>query len=154
MFRLAPVFFLLAGVAHGQELMTGHVVSVIDGDTLSVMTATGKVKVRLYGIDCPESDQPYGSTATGWMINKVAGGVPVVVEVVTIGHYGRMVAWVYVNGENLNVALVRSGLAWHYVKYSKDHRLAEAEAMARNRGAGLWHDAEPVAPWAWRRGQR
>jgi endonuclease YncB( thermonuclease family) len=61
---------------------------------------------------------------------------------------------VFVDGVDVNRELVAQGLAWHYVKYSDDEGLAEAEAAAREAGVGLWADEGAVAPWEWRRGRR
>lgn len=57
-------------------------------------------------------------------------------------------------GQNVNAAMVREGLAWHYKKYSKDGELAELENEARDAKQGLWADPEPIAPWTWRKQQR
>ena len=46
------------------------------------------------------------------------------------------------------------GLAWHYVRYSKDARLAAAERDARAARRGLWADKAPVPPWEWRATER
>ena len=46
--------------------------------------------------------------------------------------------------------MVADGLAWHYVRYSKDARLAAAERDARAAKRGLWADKAPVPPWEWR----
>jgi micrococcal nuclease len=56
-----------------------------------------------------------------------------------------------VNGQNVNLEMVRLGYAWHYLKYSKDNDLAEAEKEAREGKRGLWVDRVPVPPWDWRR---
>jgi endonuclease YncB( thermonuclease family) len=47
--------------------------------------------------------------------------------------------------------LVRNGLAWHYTKYSKDKRLARAQARAKKAKRGLWKQENPVPPWEWRK---
>ncbi len=55
---------------------------------------------------------------------------------------------------DVNAHLVAQGLAWHYVKYSKDKGLAEAEKAASRERRGLWADPEPIPPWDWRKGRR
>jgi endonuclease YncB( thermonuclease family) len=50
--------------------------------------------------------------------------------------------------------MVADGLAWHYVRYSKDARLAAAEREARAAGEGLWADKAPVPPWEWRASEK
>ncbi len=50
----------------------------------------------------------------------------------------------------LNRELVAAGMAWHYVRYSDDETLAEAERQARKARVGIWSEPEPVAPWRYR----
>lgn len=66
----------------------------------------------------------------------------------------RFVARVNCSGIDANLEQVRRGMAWRYVKYSKDLLIAEAETQAREQGRGLWKDPEPVAPWVWRKLKR
>ena len=67
-------------------------------------------------------------------------------------NFGRLLGRVSVGGLDVNLELVRRGLAWHYKRYSIDPALADAETAARARRAGLWVDPAPVPPWAYRRG--
>ena len=56
------------------EVWPGRVVAVIDGDTITVEQGEGiRVKIRLWGIDCPESDQPWGDRATAFTTEKCLG---------------------------------------------------------------------------------
>ena len=73
------------------------------------------------------------------------------IEPVDKDRYGRIVAWVIVDGENLCEELVRAGLAWHYKKYSSHQSLADLEIQAQRKKIGLWSDPRPVPPWAYRR---
>jgi hypothetical protein len=68
--------------------------------------------------------------------------------------YGRIVAWIYLDLRCLNEELIRSGLAWHYKKYSSDKNLANTEIAARQIKVGLWKDKNPVPPWEFRRGKK
>ena len=73
----------------------------------------------------------------------------------TVDYYGRIVADIILpSGQSLTQALVALGMAWHYVRYSNDDRLATIEANARKQRKGLWSDSEPVPPWDWRKGKR
>ena len=76
------------------------------------------------------------------------------VTVKDVDRYGRFVSRVSVGGEDLSLALVAAGLAWHYVRYSDDAALARAEADARRKKIGLWAQSVPVAPWEFRRQSR
>ncbi len=78
-------------------------------------------------------------------------GKHVEIKPVDQDRYGRTVAWVYVDGKNLNEELVKAGLAWHYKKYSSDQSLANMENQARKIKIGLWVDPEAIAPWTFRR---
>ena len=71
-----------------------------------------------------------------------------------IDRYGRLVARVVVDGQDVNVALVEQGLAWHYTRYSDDPVLAKAEADARAAQIAIWGQSDPIPPWDFRCGIR
>ncbi len=74
------------------------------------------------------------------------------VEIVDKDSYGRLVGRVSVDGDDLNLAMVQSGLAWHYRYHCPgDTALADAEREARAARRGLWADPHPVQPHRWRR---
>lgn len=130
-----------------------EVTAITDGDTVVVLQAYGqKVRVRLAGIDCPEVKQPWGSRATqaasDYMKRK-----HVTVEEIGQDRYGRSIGRVFVDGANINRALVSDGHCWAYTRYVKDKVLFELQDQAEERQSGLWGltDAEPVPPWEWRR---
>lgn len=128
----------------------GRVVSVADGDTLTVLVDGMQVKVRLEGIDAPERKQPFGTRARERLVDICHNRD---VRVCTTGKdkYGRTLGTVFVDGINVNEALVECGLAWHYVRFSTSKELARLEREARAAKRGLWADADPVPPWVWRR---
>ncbi len=128
----------------------GKVVGVSDGDTITVLTAEKReVKVRLFGVDCPEKSQDFGSKAKGFTSAMVFGRQVEVKEKDT-DRYGRVVGVVLCEGKNLNLELVKAGLAWHYKQYSKSKELAKAEQEARDGKAGLWSQQNPQPPWEFR----
>lgn len=140
---------------------SGQVVDVHDGDSLRVQRDDGEVlKVRIYGVDCPELGQPYGDDARELTAQLVLGQR---VEVVPTGQrpsYGREVAGIVLL-ERLTVlqdALITAGLAWVDGRYCKADICAEwrvHQKDARVDGRGLWGDTAPVPPWTWRhRGHR
>ncbi len=67
--------------------------------------------------------------------------------------YGRTIGEVFTpDGQQVEVAMVRLGFAWHYVKYApRNTDLAGAELVARKARRGLWSDAAPVPPWEFRK---
>jgi micrococcal nuclease len=127
----------------------GRVITVHDGDTISVLREGRCVRLRLHGIDCPELGQAFGRGAKQ-MTSSLVFKRDVHVVPVEIDQYGRLVARVVVGSTNLNLELVRRGLAWHYTRYSDDRALASAEREARSARRGLWAERRPVPPWAWR----
>jgi endonuclease YncB( thermonuclease family) len=140
--------------------LEGLVIRVADGDTLDLLDdEKGTVRVRLLGIDAPEGGQPYGKVARQVFLDRVIQHrVKVLVQ--TRDRYGRSVGKVLLDGTDLNLELVKEGLAWHYVHYAKSQfpgdaeAYAQAEQEARGSRRGLWNLPAPVAPWEWRREHR
>jgi micrococcal nuclease len=131
-----------------------RVVAVADGDTVTAIDQTKmQHRIRLAGIDAPETAQPFGTVARRRLSELVKGkSVAVLVEGTDL--YGRTVARLEVDGMDVCREMVAAGLAWHYRRYSDDKQLAAAEAEARKAKRGLWRDAAPVAPWEWRSTER
>jgi endonuclease YncB( thermonuclease family) len=127
-----------ASVEPGQTF-TGKVVEVTDGDTFGLRRSIGgEVTIRLYGVDAPESSQPFGGRATR-RARQLLQGENVRVSVEEIGRYGRAVASVEVQGGDLGAMLIRRGLAWHYRQYAPNAtEYARLQRQARNVGRGLW----------------
>jgi endonuclease YncB( thermonuclease family) len=130
--------------------ITGKVVSVTDGDTITVLVGQEPVKVRLNGIDAPERRQAFGTQAREKLAALVFGET-VLVRAGSKDRYGRTLGTVIVAGQNANLEMLNAGLAWHYKAYSKDAELSRAEADARKAKLGLWADPAPVAPWDFRK---
>lgn len=144
---LVPTFCLA-------ELLSGKVISVADGDTITILTAAKQqIKIRLYGIDTPESGQAFGQKAKQFT-SSLAFGKQVIVKAYDIDKYGRTVGVVKAGGKNVNEAIVSAGLAWQYRKYCLESFCSnwlELEESARNSKTGLWHDKNPMPPWEWRK---
>lgn len=137
-------------VARAQDF-TGKVVGVSDGDTISVMHKGKAEKVRLNGIDCPESKQAFGQRAKQFT-SALCLGDEVTVKGFGKDKYGRTIADVVLgDGRVLNQELLKAGFAWWYREYSKDKALAKLEREARAAKRGLWHDTASLAPWEYRR---
>ncbi len=130
---------------------TGKVVGIADGDTIRVMHSGRAEKVRLYGVDAPERSQDFGTQARKFTSAMVFGKA-VEVQVVTTDRYGRVIAWVSVDGASLNKELVRAGLAWWYKHYAaKEYELQMLEMQARKQKIGIWSARRPIPPWEFRR---
>jgi hypothetical protein len=120
---------------------------VTDGDTLTVLQGSSEIKIRLWGIDAPESGDDYSSRAKQHLSELVFGKA---VDVVPkdVDRYGRVVAQIIVDGRDAGYSLVRQGLAWHWPKYSgNDAALAAAEARARSNRLSIWSLPNPLPPW-------
>ncbi|NBF39639.1 MAG: nuclease [Spirochaetes bacterium] len=152
---LLQLLFPLTSAAASPQSVTGTVVEVRDGDTIEVDVGTGTVAVRLHGVDCPESGQPYGQQAARYTTRHTLGR-RITVEVTDRDRYGRLVGIVWLpDGGSLNEALVAAGLAWWYRTYAPDDAtLRRAEQQARDAQRGLWSRPGAVPPWEWRRGSR
>lgn len=156
---LAAVIVAGAGVAaQTPGELRGRVVSVTDGDTITVLDADKQQhRIRLNGIDAPETGQPFAAVARTHLSTLVFGKDVTVVGR-KIDRYDRLVGTVIVGTTNANLEQLRAGLAWYYREYDGDvapenrplYVSAESEAMAAQRG--LWRDPFPQPPWDWRGG--
>lgn len=149
--------------------VSGVVVGVADGDTVTVLDAAkNQHKIRVAGIDAPEKAQPFGQRAKERM-SALAFRKEVRIEGDKQDRYGRTVAKVWVSPPDCEhcpmtldagLAMLTSGLAWHYKNYQGEQsaedreRYAFAEYEAKSKRAGLWSMADPVPPWDWRKSRR
>lgn len=130
----------------------GPVREVQDGDTLSVDTGAGELRViRLHGVDCPEGSQAYTKEARDFVVARCLGQ-EVNVHGRSVDRASRLVATVVLaDGSDLALALVESGYAWCYPAHGPIPEVFQAaEVIARQERRGLWQDLQPVAPWLWR----
>jgi endonuclease YncB( thermonuclease family) len=154
--RILPLLLVLlaASPAWGADY-SARVVGISDGDTITVLTAD-KVqhRIRLHGIDAPETGQDFGTRAKQFA-SELAFGRTVTVRVHSTDRYGRTVADVILpDGRLLNHEMVREGLAWWYRRYAPaDRELERLESKARASRRGLWSHPNPVPPWEWRKGE-
>jgi len=147
--------FLLACSVHA-ETLTGRVVGVADGDTITVLDANRQQhKIRLSGIDAPEKAQPFGDRSKQ-SLSALVFDKQVAVEWNKRDRYGRTVGKVLVNGVDANLSQIKAGMAWWYRDYAKeqsaaDRRLYEqTELQAQAQRLGLWADKNPTPPWDFR----
>ena len=133
------------------KVLNGNVVSVADGDTITILSSGKKEKIRFAQIDTPETShfgsptQPFGKEA-GAALRQMVAGKNVRVEVEAVDQYGRNVGTVYVGGLNVNRELVKNGFAWVYRQYAHDPELLELEKAARSKRIGLWMLDNPIYP--------
>ena len=126
------------------------VVTVHEGDRLTIRYDGRSETIYLKDIDCPELKQPYGKQAKHATAAFV-GNRDVVVRALTRDKQGRTSAEVLLpNGPNVGRELVKEGLAWWKSSGSGDLSLGDLEELARAEHKGLWSEPNPVPPWKWR----
>lgn len=149
--RIFLILLLIVATHVHAENFTGQVVRIIDGDTVEILSDRNSVRVRLAGIDAPEKKQAYGEKSRQFLASLIFRKN---VEVVSQGkdRYGRELGFIHLpDGTNVNLSMVKNGMAWVYRQYSKDAVFLQAEDHARQSKIGLWADSDPVAPWKFRR---
>ena len=154
-FTLLITIFLSVSISHATiRTVTGTVTKVSDGDTIHITTPEQtKLKVRLYGIDAPEtpkinrqtghvhqSGQPYGEEAQKALKDKIMGK-QVKLEILDIDKYRRMVCMVWLDDRNINLEMVREGYAEAFIEYLKPpyrEQFLKAEREAKSARRGIW----------------
>ncbi len=142
---------MLCMVGYSQSYQ-GSISRVVDGDTYVFQTNEGSFKVRMFGIDAPEGNQPYGRESAKFMsgfLHKEA-----TLNVNGTDRYKRKLGILYINGQDINLLSVKGGYSWHYKRYSNDKQYAAAEEYARKNKLGLWGLPNSIPPWNWRQVER
>lgn len=140
---------------------------VVDGDTIHVRVQEGvqvgglgrgsNVKVRIVGIDAPESCQPWGKESTKALRQMLPLGSVVLLKPTGVDKYGRLLSDVYVgdatngNVSNVAAAMVASGNAWNWIERNGSGRYADEERRARGSSSGLWQDGSALRPSEFRK---
>jgi endonuclease YncB( thermonuclease family) len=141
--------FVLHGASHSQSrgvlsrfigvTIEGTVSSVVDGDTFDMVLNDSKrtIRVRVFGIDAPERNEPFSSVAVRrarvLLLDK-----RVTVTGRDVDQYDRLVATVVSGGQDIGTTMLAAGLACHFTRFSTDASLAAAEAAAQRSGLGFW----------------
>lgn len=147
---------LFAFVDAKAEVLVGKVVSISDGDTITVLDKKNtEHKIRLMGIDAPEKKQEFGNESKKALSNYIYKK-EVTVEYKKQDRYKRKVGKVILDEQDICLQMVKDGLAWHYKDYEKEQSktdrdlYSQAEIKARNEKVGLWNTSNPIAPSAFR----
>ena len=149
---------LNAKVVQNPTILKGYqAVKVSDGDTLNVQKVeNGKfvgevMKIRMFGIDAPEKTQDYGIESKQ-ALEKLVSGKTLEIEEKNRDRYGRTVAVVYVNGQNVNEEMVKNGNAWWYQEYAKkDMQFEKYQENAKQKKLGLFSRKGYTEPWNYRK---
>ena len=160
---------LMVSVGASAETLSGKVVGVSDGDTITVLDVNREqYKIRVSGIDAPEKAQPFGQRSKA-SLSSLVFGKEVDVVWTKRDRYQRIVGKVMVADPSCHTnrcpktldagyTQVTLGMAWWYKKYAKvqsrddAQRYEVAEQKAHARRIGLWSDGQPTPPWDWRKG--
>jgi endonuclease YncB( thermonuclease family) len=154
---------LFTCTSYAGRIVDGMVKAVYDGDTVLLTTREeSRLKVRLYGIDAPETKkpnkagQPFGDISKRTLMYKIMGR-RVSAEIVDIDQYKRAVAIIRYEGRDINREMVAEGMAWAYRQYLQGAYESEyigSETRARSHRAGLWRESNPQPPWEFRNGHK
>ena len=151
--------FLVAAVCCWSALASAkeasyRIVKIADGDTLTALSEQKRqLKCRLYGIDAPEKRQAFGQ-ASKMSLAQLAFGRSAQIDIVGRDRYGRAICRVAVAGVDVNREQIARGMAWMYRQYADDRSYSDAESVAQARRIGIWIEAQPVPPWAFRKSGR
>jgi endonuclease YncB( thermonuclease family) len=151
--RILLVTLLLAtsGLSHA-DVLSGQVVSVSDGDTITPLDANKiQHKIRLAGIDAPEKAQAFGQ-ASKKNLSDLIFNKHVNVHWEKKDRYQRVLGKVTMEEQDICLEQVKRGMAWHYKQYQRDQtnedrfKYGRAEREARENRIGLWADESPIEP--------
>ncbi|MEF3255365.1 MAG: thermonuclease family protein [Deferribacterales bacterium] len=145
------IFLLLLVVNLYADIISGKVISVADGDTVTILLKNKEqVRIRVHCIDAPEKKQDFGQRSKQSLSDMIFGkDVDVIVK--DKDRYGRLVGTILFNSININLEQVKKGMAWVYTRYCNEKEYYEAMEMARINKVGLWVDKKPIEPWLFRK---
>ena len=157
-FLIILLFFCIVSLSSNndsaQTVISGKVVKVADGDTITILNSENKqIKIRLYGIDAPEKAQDFGKISKNYMSELVAGKT-IDVTVMNIDRYGRSVGRIKIDEKEVAEEMLKAGLAWLYTYYCKIpecNHWKELETQAKVAKVGLWSNPTAQEPWKWRK---
>lgn len=157
---LAFVVAVTAQSALAYEL-TGKVIRVADGDTITLRGEHANHRIRLASIDAPEKGsgskrpgQPFGEASRKYLAGQVAGKT-LTLQCYETDRYGRHICDIPLGDYTANQLLVYAGMAWANRqgedKYLRDRSLLTLQQDAQDNRRGLWAEPGAIAPWQWRR---
>ncbi len=128
-----------------------RVTRISDGDTIRATCQGEALRVRLYCIDAPETDQhPWGADSTEHLRRITPTTIGLVRH--NTDRYGRVIGELFDGETSLNLAMVRVGQAAVYPQYCSDPAYFSAERAAKSAGLGIWRTPGlHQRPWEWRR---
>ena len=130
-------------------------IRVIDGDTVILMRGEKRLRVRLVGIDAPESSQrsldfiPIGYNSKKFLENLILNKRVWFISQGK-GYYGRDLGEIVLGKRSVNLLMLRKGQAVSYYG-NTESRFAQAEYMAKLKRLGIWETEGFLAPWKFRK---
>ncbi|MCW3152078.1 thermonuclease family protein [Achromobacter spanius] len=149
------------GIPAGSYTLTGAIVNVADGDTVTLRASGGQRRIRMDSIDAPEEGhgadqpgQPYAEASRKHLADLVAGKT-LTAQCYEQDQYGRDVcALILEDGRSANRLQVEAGYAWAYTArkgaYLRDKALPGLQRQAKDAKRGLWAQPAAMQPWKWR----
>lgn len=155
---LLHVIIISPGVSYAETIYESTVTRISDGDTFSVLFQGKPLKIRIYGIDCPEMGQQFGEEAKNVAERALGLNQAVKWEYLYTDPFKRAVAIVYLSdGMTLQEILINAGLAWVDGRYC-DRPICGTwrylESQAQENREGLWSRSDSIPPWEWRNYKR
>ena len=153
MTKVSKGFYILA-LSLVASVLSAHTaienIFVVDGDTIKGNIDSKRITIRLVEIDAPEMDQPFGVESKRFL-EKLIENKKVTLIAEGKDRYGRTLGELFVNKDNINEKMVKSGFAWVYDRYVKSSLLYSYQDEAKSKTLGIWQSENPIAPWVWRR---
>lgn len=164
---LASILYTTAlspsGPVQRNPVFSGKVIEVMEGDLFKVRTKDwGDYTVKLWGVDAPEMDRPFGKAAKDHLKSVILNkSLTVNVFGQENGAKGLQIGWVWIGDprdfSSANELMVTAGLAWPEpitsngeIKSTVD-LLRKAGEEARKAKSGLWSKPNPISPWEWKK---
>lgn len=139
-------------VSWAEDEFKGRVTSVIDGNTIEVLSTDKETyTVLLHGIDCPDPGQHFAEQAKKYLEDLLLNK-EITIQLKGKDRKGNRIGEIHIKdgATDPRAEMVRAGLAWTTEPIEE---LEELKERARSHGKGLWQDENPTPPWLYRRQQ-
>jgi endonuclease YncB( thermonuclease family) len=141
------------------EAVTGRVVGITDGDTVSLLVERQQYTIRIAGIDAPERHQAWGERSKS-NLSRLCLNQTAVADCSKISQQGQMICKLTVKAVDIGLEQLKDGMAWWYMELAREQpsevqsAYQSAELMAQLKRRGLWRETNPMPPWDFRRENR
>jgi endonuclease YncB( thermonuclease family) len=152
---LIAIALTLMSTAASADSLTGRVVNIADGDTLTLLVGRQPYKIQIAAIDAPERYQAWGDQSRT-NLSRLTLNRTAVANCSRLERWDHQACQVTVNGIDIGLQQIKEGMAWWirqdaHAQSAEDQSAYEsAELMAKMRRLGLWGATNPVPPWEFR----